>query len=144
MITSRQNPDEVKPPRCVRILHAEDVLFVSQYVARFFTAKGYVVETAADGEEALAKARRLQGYYDVVITDYAMPKLTGLQFVAALRLSDQMVKIVVFAASLTSETENQFRALGVSHIVRKSDSLLKLDHAVGELLRTPMSDGGLI
>ena len=49
----------------------------------FFGAEGYLVDTAAGGEEALRRIRSFEP--DLVVTDLEMPGMNGLQFIRALR-----------------------------------------------------------
>jgi CheY-like chemotaxis protein len=137
VMSDTQNRNVTKTARRWHILHAEDVSVVALRVARFLTAKGYVIETVASGAAALALTTARPGYYDLVITDHAMPELTGLEFITALRQTDPFVKIVVFAATLTATAENQYKQVGVNRILCKSDSLVLLSETVEELLRVP-------
>jgi CheY-like chemotaxis protein len=78
------------------ILIAEDTDDVRMVLQRVFHRAGYTVRTAADGDEALETARRHPP--DVVLTDFDMPRLDGLQLCRAIRddpaLSDIPVAIL--------------------------------------------------
>nr|WP_221277187.1 response regulator transcription factor [Deinobacterium chartae] len=52
-----------------------------------------VVGLAANGEEALAAARRLQP--DVVVTDIEMPRLSGLELAARIRSELPRIRVVI-------------------------------------------------
>ena len=106
-------------------------------VARFLKAKGYQVEHAANGKEALARILVQPVAHDLVIMDYDMPELNGLKSVTALRENGFAGKIVVFADSLPDGVEQQFLALGVSRILYKSSDFASLDHVIHDLLHSP-------
>jgi len=54
---------------------------VRTVAARVLTMRGYVVHKAANGQEALALARRLDGPVDLVLTDVVMPDMGGMELV---------------------------------------------------------------
>ncbi|CAM4345730.1 response regulator transcription factor [Paenibacillus tarimensis] len=58
-----------------KLLVADDEPNIANAVAYAFRREGYLVETAGDGEEAVAKAGTFQP--DLMIVDVMMPKLTG-------------------------------------------------------------------
>ncbi|WP_245948245.1 response regulator transcription factor [Paenibacillus sambharensis] len=58
-----------------KLLVADDEPNIANAVAYAFRREGYLVETAGDGEEAVAKAGIFQP--DLMIVDVMMPKLTG-------------------------------------------------------------------
>ncbi len=66
------------------ILLVEDEETVRTVTARVLVARGYVVHQAANGEEALALARTLDGHVDLVLTDIVMPDMDGVQMVKRL------------------------------------------------------------
>ncbi|MFI5734915.1 SpoIIE family protein phosphatase [Kribbella sp. NPDC051587] len=66
-----------------RILVADDNADMREYLARLLTDAGHQVTLANDGQEALETA--LTTLPELVISDVMMPRLDGLQLVAALR-----------------------------------------------------------
>ncbi len=68
------------------VLVADDEAHILHVVSMKLRNAGYEVITAMDGEEALELARA--EHPDVIITDYQMPILSGLEFCRALREAD--------------------------------------------------------
>ncbi len=60
-----------------KILVVDDERSIATAISYAFKREGYVVETAADGEEALEKAAAFKP--DVMILDVMMPRLTGYE-----------------------------------------------------------------
>jgi CheY-like chemotaxis protein len=75
----------VSIPRASRrlsVLVVDDDLLVLENTAAMLEDLGHAVVEARSGEEALALLRRTRTV-DLVVTDYAMPGMTGLQFADA-------------------------------------------------------------
>ncbi|MEZ5458249.1 MAG: HDOD domain-containing protein [Steroidobacteraceae bacterium] len=78
-------PSVPQPEDALRVLVAEDVASQRLTVTRLLQARGFTVDEAADGLQALAAlgARR----YDVVVTDLVMPGLDGIGLCRSIRSS---------------------------------------------------------
>ncbi|NLF32913.1 MAG: response regulator [Planctomycetes bacterium] len=85
------------------LLIVEDQDAIRSLMAMFLSRYGKV-ETAASGEEALARMRR--SYYSVILTDINLPGMDGLElFEAALRLDPQIAPHFLFCSGgLSLET----------------------------------------
>ena len=64
----------------------------------------YLVTTAADGEEALAKA--LADPPDLIVLDVVMPKLDGLETCRRLRSREETKNIPIIMLTTRGESEN--------------------------------------
>ncbi|MFN8178177.1 MAG: response regulator [bacterium] len=84
-----------------RLLVVDDVRFISQMIAGVFERMGHRVETAGDGEEALAKARATLP--DLIIMDVAMPKLDGLEVARQLRADERTRDLPVLLVTSRSD-----------------------------------------
>jgi signal transduction histidine kinase len=85
-----------------RLLIADDNADMRQYLARLF-ADRFDIEVAADGEAALEAARRHMPA--LIVADVMMPRLDGLQLVAALRADATLryVPIILLSARAGEE-----------------------------------------
>jgi class 3 adenylate cyclase/CheY-like chemotaxis protein len=73
------------------ILAVDDVAENLDIVQMRLEAQGYAVETAADGEEAIARARELSP--DLILLDIMMPKLDGIAALKILK-QDQALRFI--------------------------------------------------
>jgi class 3 adenylate cyclase len=73
------------------ILAVDDVPENLEIVRMRLEAQGYRVETAADGEEGISKARELNP--DLILLDIMMPKLDGISAVKILK-QDQVLRFI--------------------------------------------------
>ena len=81
---SKEEP-RVKSTRRLRILLVDDHLEVRSTTAAVLEDAGHEVIEAADGAEALKRLQDGDCNYDVMISDYAMPHLSGTEFLRSAR-----------------------------------------------------------
>jgi CheY-like chemotaxis protein len=84
-----------------RILFVDDDEILSGLMQMTLELEGYVVDIAANGEEALAAMR--QGEYDVILLDLVMPRIDGIRFLRLLADSGLKAPPVVLVSSAASE-----------------------------------------
>jgi FixJ family two-component response regulator len=65
-----------------RVLIVDDEKFIRDILADFLGMEGYIVRTAEDGTAALGELA--QARYDMVISDLKMPRMGGLELLAAI------------------------------------------------------------
>ncbi len=117
------------------VLVADDDAWILRMVATVLEKRGYSVETAVDGEEALQKA--LARTPDLLITDVMMPKMDGWSLVRQLRSHGELAMLpVIFLTALSSEDDRirGFR-LGADDYVSKPFRFEELDLRVAKTLR---------
>ena len=97
------------------------------------------VGEAADGEEALALALRVQP--DIVITDLVMPGLNGVDLTRRVRQELPQTKIIL----MSSFTEDAYRLMasdsGADAFVHKGVIYDALEPAIRDLIGRPLSGG---
>jgi two-component system chemotaxis response regulator CheY len=90
------------------ILVVDDTRSMRKMVATVLQAAGYAVEEAADGAEALEKARGR--VFDLVVTDHNMPRMDGVTLVRALRKLPEYDEVALIV--LSTETGATLKAQG--------------------------------
>jgi CheY-like chemotaxis protein len=80
-----------------RLLLVDDEPLVGQSMARVLRRKGWAVTFEGDGASALARAA--QEAFDVVLTDYAMPGMNGLELARALKESGFSAPILLMTGN---------------------------------------------
>ena len=88
------------------ILVADDEKHILQLVSLYLTNEGFRVETAADGQEALDKARRFRP--DLVVLDLMMPRVDGWEVCRRLRKESDVPVIM-----LTARTDDVDKIVGL-------------------------------
>lgn len=79
----------------MRVLIIEDDLLLQRSLAASLREENFAVDTAADGEEGLFKARETA--YDAIVLDVMLPKLDGWAVLAALR-PDRRTPVLMLTA----------------------------------------------
>lgn len=96
------------------ILAVDDSASIRRMVQFTLKGAGYDVIEAADGQEALDRAKGLK--VNLVLTDQNMPRMDGLTLIRALReMPDyQTVPILVLTTESSAEMKAQGRAAGAT------------------------------
>src|ERR1043165_1074475 len=109
------------------VLVADDDAWILRMVVTVLEKRGYSVETAVDGEDAMARAQVRPP--DLLITDVMMPKMDGWALVRALRSRPELATLpVIFLTALSSDDDRirGFR-LGADDYVNKTFRFRGLD-----------------
>ncbi|WP_458413817.1 response regulator transcription factor [Schinkia sp. CFF1] len=109
-----------------RILLAEDEEVLRMLITDTLEDGDYMVDEAADGGEAMDFLKKNK--YDLVILDYMMPVLTGLEVIEKIRTEDSghRTRILMLSAKNQAyEQEKVFQA-GADYFMAKPFSPIKL------------------
>ena len=118
------------------ILLVEDDRFLRRACEVGLRQRGFAVQSAVDGEEALRMARAARPA--LILLDLLMPKVTGLEVLRALRADAGMREIPVLVLSNSSREDDvqEVNGLGVAgYFVKANLSLQELGDRVSQLLR---------
>jgi two-component system sensor histidine kinase and response regulator WspE len=109
---------EVRPRK--RVLVVDDSLTVRELERKLLDRQGYRVEVAVDGMDGLNALRG--GRFDLVITDIDMPRMDGIQLLAAIRKDSRLHALPVMVVSYKDRDEDRRRGLeaGADYYLTKS------------------------
>lgn len=114
------------------ILVVDDETQITRVLRTTLSSQGYSVRTAPDGDEALEVMREWPP--DVVITDLAMPNLSGLELCRRIR-SSSAVPIIVLSVRGEEETKVEALDAGADDYVTKPFNMNELTARVRAALR---------
>jgi DNA-binding response OmpR family regulator len=123
-----------------RVLVVDDEPGVVSFVARALRGRGFDVDVAGDGDDALAKARDRR--YDVVLLDLRMPGTNGVTVLRELREIRPDENIVVVSAAADTRIKVRCLELGASDFVAKPFELAELVARVAAHARRARGTGG--
>ena len=135
----RRQPDAARVPEALRghgerILCVDDEAPLVTLAVRFLERLGYRASGYTSAEEALAAFRRQPDAFDLVVTDYNMPGMSGMD-VALTVMSERPSMLVALASGYLRPAEVEHaRALGIRATIAKPYTLEDLGAAVQNLL----------
>jgi two-component system, OmpR family, KDP operon response regulator KdpE len=115
-----------------KILVVDDETQITRVLKTALTARGYQVRTATDGAQGIAAFQLWQP--DLVITDLAMPEMTGVELCRELRKS-AVTPIIVLSVRNQEQTKVQALDAGADDYVTKPFSIQELEARVRAQLR---------
>ena len=107
-------------PTQKKILLIDDNEMIRQVYLSKLQEAGYLVETAEDGEEGIAKMKSFLP--DLVLLDMFMPKLTGFDVVEKVKADPQLSVIPIIAFSDIRVDHEDLVKKGVKHVFLKGES----------------------
>jgi adenylate cyclase len=118
-----------------RILIVDDEPFNLDLLEQELADYDYAIERATDGVEALEKTETFNP--DIILLDYMMPKMNGLEVVKRLRASEQHKAIPVILLTAKATQEDKIRGLdaGADDYVTKPFDSFELLARVRAMLR---------
>lgn len=107
------------------MLLVDDDLAIQRVYGRILGTAGYQVETASDGAAAAEMARSRP--FDVIVSDIAMPRMTGMQLLRAVREHNADLPVVLVTGAPAVDTAAQAVEYGaLRYLVKPVDEALLL------------------
>lgn len=116
-----------------KILYVEDDEALSYVTRENLELRGYEVDYAANGEEALHKSQNNQ--YNICLLDVMLPKLDGYTLATKIREKDTDVPIIFLTAKSAKEDKIQGLRLGADDYITKPFSIEELILKIDVFLR---------
>lgn len=116
-----KEPDGIAPngkPYIVMVVDGKE--FQRKQIAQIFESEQYrVIETAANGKEALEKYDKLKGKIDLITTELDMPILDGYAMLYELKQRDSESLVVFISDETTKGVMQDLIAMGVKDYILK-------------------------
>ncbi len=97
------------------IVVVDDDEDIREALVDMLTEQGFRTHGACDGLDAMHKLEHLNP--DLVVLDYRMPRMSGSEFVRAMKAQGRVVPIVLVSAA--REVAQLAATLGIKHFLRK-------------------------
>ena len=114
------------------LLVIEDEWVLAKNMARYFEKQGHLVEVANDGAIGVQTAQRIQP--DVVIVDFQLPGMDGLEVIRALRKQDDPPRIVMVTGHASVTLAVDAMKAGSMDLLTKPVTLSNLNDVVQRAL----------
>jgi len=117
-----------------KVLVVDDEIHIIHVVAIKLRNNGYEVVSADNGVEAFEIARKERP--NIIVTDYQMPAMTGLQLVEKLRQCDETksVPVILLTARNFAVSKEQQEQLQISGCISKPFSPRELLRNIEDIL----------
>ena len=129
----------VEPTRVLVIDDDEAILYASKIALE---SSGYIVTTAMNGKEGLALITSDSEKFDIIVTDYKMPEMNGLEFLNEVRLSDnpKIYNIPAIVRSAEESIKGKCNELGATFMLKPGEAY-ELEKTVEDVLTEQHESG---
>ncbi len=123
-----------------RILVAEDSPQIRDIIEFFLRRNGFIVECATDGE--MASRMLNERGYDLLVTDFMMPGLSGVQLVKAMRERGDTTPVLLLSGTVKAVALAAARKFGGVEVMEKPFNRDELVEKVEMLVTFHPGPGG--
>ncbi|MCM8812369.1 MAG: response regulator [Candidatus Omnitrophica bacterium] len=124
-----------------RILIVDDEQVIRDLLKRALGDRGYAVETAEDGEQALEKARNT--CFQILLTDLQMPKVNGMDVLREIKRSNPEVEVIVLSGYPTIAAAVEAIKIGAFDFICKPFDLNVVYLTIQQCLQKQQLQAGL-
>ncbi len=123
-----------------RVLYVDDDETVGLVVGGLLARAGYRAVSVGDAQSALAALRADPGGFDLVLTDYNMPGMSGLELARAVRALDPELPVIISSGHVDSDLQANATALRVNAVLNKERLVEDMIPLVRSVLCGPVTD----
>jgi CheY-like chemotaxis protein len=114
-------------------LVVDDSMLIRHTICRFLEERGYAVESATNGVDALERLKEI--HPDILITDMMMPKMDGSQLITELKKHPSTARIpIILLAGRQSTAGHPPECRANATIWKDIDIVTQLERALRETL----------
>jgi nitrogen-specific signal transduction histidine kinase/CheY-like chemotaxis protein len=125
-----------------RILYVDDEEPLVYLAERMLRRRGYDVVGCTSPHDGLARFAEAPGAFDVVVTDIAMPGMTGFEFAGAILALRADIPVVMTSGHTRPEDHAEATRIGVEALVLKPNTVDELCDVIDGIARRAASDRG--
>jgi len=97
-------------------------------MGQLLEALGYSSSTCTNANDALSQFQ--DGTYDVILTDYRMPEMSGIELCRQARKCNSSVPVILMSGYSPTMEENEMGLSPFNHILDKPIEMSCLDRAI--------------
>ena len=116
------------------ILLVDDEEFLTEIYGQILVTLGYQVVTKTSSTEALETFRMQPDSFDLVITDYTMPDMTGIQFAEALLKLRPDIPVILYSGFAEGISPEMAKSKGIKEMLSKPLSTYNLSAVLRKCL----------
>jgi DNA-binding response OmpR family regulator len=120
----------------MRLLIVEDEAAIANFISEGLKEEGFAVDVADNGKKGLQLALDSIGEYDVILLDWMLPGLSGIEICRSIRKENKTIPIIFLTAKDTVDDAVFGLETGANDYIRKPFSFEELLARIRVLLRT--------
>ena len=120
----------------MRVLLVEDEAGISGFIKEGLEEESFAVDVAFDGKHGLQLALDNLEHYDVILLDWMLPGVSGIELCKSIRKENTVVPVIFLTAKDTSDDAVFAFEAGASDFMRKPFSFEELLARMRSLLKT--------
>ena len=116
------------------ILLVDDESYLLQAIAEFLSEQGYIVDAV---ETPMAALELLdQRIFDLVVTDYRLPELSGIKLLGRVKEKDPQIEVIIITGYGSKESVLEALRLGAYDFIEKPFDTVELLKSIANCLET--------
>lgn len=123
---------QLRETRRPSLLVVDDEEIVRRNMSHILGKEGYAVDTASNGAEAIAMAAAKD--YDVVLTDFKMEKVDGMDVLERIKIKSPATQVIMITGYATVNTAVEAMRKGAFHYIAKPFKIDDVRTVVGQAL----------
>ncbi len=120
----------------MRLLVVDDDSAITALLVALFNRQGFLIETAANGEEAIEKLRSTE--FSAILLDLMLPRMNGFEVIREIKsFAPALLQRTIVVTAASDATLRHFDQADVYALIRKP---FELDELVGAVHRCAVVD----
>ncbi len=119
----------------MRILIVEDETSIANFISEGLEEEGFAVDIATNGKEGYKLAMDNIKEYDVILLDWMLPGMSGIEIIRNLRLANKKIPVILLTAKDTVDDVVFGLETGANDYIRKPFSFEELLARIRVLMR---------
>ncbi len=124
----------------MRILLVEDESTIANFIRDGLTEEGFAVDVAANGKEGLQMALDYLDEYDLVLLDWMLPGMSGIEICRNIRKENKQLPIIFLTAKDTVDDAVFGLETGANDYIRKPFAFEEMLARIRVLLRSTQGE----
>ncbi len=126
------NMDLFKKLKEMQILLIDDDEWIRDSLSLFFESEGCHLLALETAEEGMGAVRKQD--YDIIITDYRLPGMDGLEFFNQIKESHQHTIKILITAYRSEEVIAEAQRIGIEDIIEKPFTTKNIEESLSQLI----------
>jgi len=116
------------------ILFIDDEEMISKSMEKILSKKGFIVNSFTDPLKALSHFKKNSSYYDIIITDQSMPKITGTELIVKVKNIRENIPVVLCSGYNNIVDKTNITEYNIDDYLEKPIMINDLTRVINNLL----------